>query len=31
MESRDCVVGGARIEYIFSQVFIKSINKLNPF
>lgn len=31
MDSRDCVVGGARIQYIFSQVFIKSINKLNPF
>jgi dynamin 1-like protein len=31
INSKDCVVGGARIEYIFSQVFIKSINKLNPF
>lgn len=31
MNSRDCVIGGARIEYIFSQVFIKSINRLNPF
>jgi dynamin 1-like protein len=25
------VIGGARIEYIFSQIFIKSITKMNPF
>lgn len=31
MNSRESVIGGARIEYIFSQIFIKSINKLNPF
>ena len=31
MDSREAVIGGARIEYIFSQIFIKSINKLNPF
>lgn len=31
LNSRDSVIGGARIEYIFSQIFIKSINKLNPF
>lgn len=31
MNSRENVIGGARIEYIFSQIFIKSINKLNPF
>ena len=30
-ESREAVIGGARIEYIFSQIFIKSINRLNPF
>lgn len=30
-DSREAVIGGARIEYIFSQVFIKSINKLDPF
>jgi dynamin 1-like protein len=28
---RECVLGGARIEYIFSQIFVKSINKLSPF
>ena len=31
MNTREYVIGGARIEYIFSQIFIKSINKLNPF
>lgn len=30
-ESREAVIGGARIEYIFSQIFIKSINRMNPF
>jgi len=30
-ESREAVIGGARIEYIFSQIFIKSITKMNPF
>ena len=30
-DSREAVIGGARIEYIFSQIFIKSINKLDPF
>ena len=31
MDSRDCIIGGARIEYIFAQVYIKSITRLNPF
>jgi dynamin 1-like protein len=30
-DSRESVIGGARIEFIFSQIFIKSINKLDPF
>ena len=30
-ESRESVIGGARIEHIFSQIFIKSVNRLNPF
>ena len=30
-DSREAVIGGARIEYIFAQIFIKSINRLNPF
>lgn len=30
-ESREAVIGGARIQFIFAQIFIKSINRMNPF
>ncbi len=31
IENRSSLIGGARIEYIFFQTFVKSINKMNPF